>query len=73
MFRNLKSAKIGIPGSCDIKSLLPNSVDIDMKGVSERSSVFASEIYTTISPIPEKPPEVIHINKIPLKELAVLN
>ena len=40
-----------------------------MKGVEERSSVFASEIFTTISPIPFQ----IHIKKMPLKELAILN
>ena len=30
-----------------------------IKGVAEQSSVFASEIFTAISQIPEKPPEVI--------------
>ena len=38
-----------------------------MKGVAEQSSVFASEIFTVISPIPEEPPAVfhiIHINKM---------
>ena len=43
-----------------------------MKGVAERSSVFASEIFTTISPITEEPPEVIHISKMSLKELAII-
>ena len=40
-----------------------------MKGVVGLSSVFASEIFTTI---PEEPPEVIQINKMPLKELNPL-
>ena len=44
-----------------------------MKGVEEQSSVFASEIFTAISQIPEKPPEVIHINEIPWKELAIFD
>ena len=47
-----------------------------MKGVEEQSSVFASEIFTAISQIPEKPPEVIRINEMhekPWKELAILD
>ena len=33
------------------------------KGVAERSSVFASEIFTAITPVPGEPPEVIYIAK----------
>ena len=36
-----------------------------MKGVAERSSVFASEIFTVISQISEEPHEVIHIDEMP--------
>ena len=46
-----------------------------MKGVAEQSSVFASEIFTAISQIPEKPPEVIHINEMhekPLKRIGYI-
>ena len=28
-----------------------------MKGVAEQSSMFASEIFTAISPIPKEPPD----------------
>ena len=35
-----------------------------MKGVAERSSVFAIEIFAAISQIPEEPPEVIHIKEM---------
>ena len=38
-----------------------------IKGVAERSSVFASEIFTAISQISEESPEVIHINEMLLK------
>ena len=47
---------------------------INLKGVAEQSSVFASEIITAISPIPEEPPEIINMNKIhevPRKELTI--
>ena len=44
-----------------------------IKGVAERSSVFASEIFTAILQIPEEPPEVIHINEMPWKELAIFD
>ena len=40
-------------------------VKTSIKGVAERSSVFASEIFTAISQISEEPPEVIHINEMP--------
>ena len=33
------------------------------KGVAERSSVFASEIFTEINLVSEEPPEVIYIPK----------
>ena len=47
-------------------SLLKQRQDkTSIKGVAERSSVFASEIFTAISQISEEPPEVIHINEMP--------
>ena len=50
---------------------------LPVKGVAERSSVFASEIFTAISHIPEEPPEVIHINdemhEMPWKELTIIS
>ena len=42
-----------------------------IKGVAERSSVFASKIFTAISQIHEVPPKVIHINEMPWKELVI--
>ena len=39
-------------------------IKTSIKGVVEQSSVFASEIFTAISQIPEEPPEVIHINEM---------
>ena len=50
--------------------------ETSIKGVVERSSVFASEIFTVISQIPEEPPEVINMNemhKMPWKEMAILD
>ena len=44
-----------------------------MKGAAKQSSVFAREIFTTISPIPEEPPEVIEINKMPLNLFTFLS
>ena len=59
---------------------LPNCTKIIktsiLKGVAERSSVFASEIFTAILQIPEEPPEIIHINEMhemPWKEMAILD
>ena len=39
-------------------------VIINMKGVAERRSVFASKIFTAISQISEESPEVIHTNEM---------
>ena len=36
--------------------------ETSIKGVAERSSVYASEIFTAI--LPEEAPEVIHINEM---------
>ena len=48
-----------------------------IKEVAERSSVFASEIFTAISQIPaEESPELIHINEMhemPWKEMVILD
>ena len=44
-----------------------------IKPMCVKPNVFASEIFTAISQISEEPPEVIHINKMPWKELAIFD
>ena len=53
---------------CDVTTNVPKSLRVtSIKGVAERSSVFASEIFTAIAQISEESPEVIHINEMLLK------
>ena len=60
--KNVFVSSIIYSSSCFIN--LRSHERTSIKGVAERSFVFASEISSTISTVPKEPPEVIHINKM---------
>ena len=60
--KNVFVSSIIYSSSCFIN--LRSHERTSIKRVAERSFVFASEIFTTISQFPEEPPEVIHVNEM---------